>query len=163
MSGKLPSTWPRRPDRFYRDWTTFCIEALGTALRKEQGDWLPVVLLAGGGALGAAGMMRLVEANSEIVDRKGEEWGIHDLSTVAKGGSFLLGAALGGAGGMLLTRILNRHTNKESVDAYGHRLGLARREYEELRQDLEAGILGNAQHKAAVEHLFWRLQQGSES
>lgn len=163
MPRKLPTTWPQRPDGFYRDWTTFCIEALGTALRNEQeGDWLPVVLLAGGGALGAAGMMRLVEANSEIVDRKGEEWGIQDLSTVAKGGSFLLGAALGGASGILLTRILNRHTDKESVDTYGHRLGLARREYEELLQDLDAGIVGNEQHKAAVEHLFWRLQQGSE-
>jgi hypothetical protein len=163
MPYKLPTTWPQRPDGFYSDWTTFCIEALGTSLRNEQeGDWLPVVLLAGGGALGAAGMMQLVEANSDIVDRKGKEWGVNDLSAIAKGGSFLLGAALGGAGGMLLMRILNRHTDKESVDAYGHRLGLARREYEELLQDLTAGILAKEHHKAAVEYLFWRLQRGNE-
>lgn len=127
--------------------------------RQHDADWLPVVLLAGGAALGALSMIRLIEANQEIVDRKGQEWGIEDLSSLAKGGGALLGTALGGAGGALLTRILSRHASAEKVDALSRRLSSTRREYEELPQDFEARRMTRAQHMAAVEYLFWRLEQ----
>lgn len=155
-----PSTWPQRPIGFYTDWTVFCTEVLLASLRRQNDtDWLPVVLLAGGAALGAVSMIGLIEANRDIVDRKGQEWGIENLSSLAKGGGALLGTALGGASGALLMRILSRHASAEKVDALSHRLNSARRDYEELNQDLQAGRMTRDPHMAAVEYLFWRLEQ----
>ncbi len=153
-----PTNWPTRPAGFYYNWQVFCVEVLTSSLKSEQeGNWLAVVLLAGGGALGATSLMKLVETNSKLVDRKGKEWGIDSLSQLAKGGSVLLGAALGGAGGMWLMRVLSRHARQDKVNELSQRLRLARREYDELLQDMQAELTTDEQHRGAVEYLFWRF------
>ena len=160
MSRSPPDEWPTRPEGFYSDWTVFCTEVFRDFLRQQRADdWVAVVLLAGGAALGAAGLFALIEANSEIIDEKGEEWGIENLSSYTQGSGVLVGAAIGGAGALLLMRILGAHADREAVDKLSRELRNARREYEELRQDKQADLMTHAQYKAAIEHLYWRLQQ----
>jgi hypothetical protein len=157
-SPKPPANWPDRPKGFFEDWTVFCIEALAKLL-KEQDDMLAAVLLAGGAVLGAGGIFALVQANREVIDAKGKEWGIESLGSIALGGGTLLGAAVGTLGGALLNRTLGRHTDRAKVDALQSRLTRARREFEMLRQDAKSGLLDSMQHRLAVERLFLELTQ----
>jgi len=107
--------------------------------------------------LGAGGMVTLIRLNQQLIDQKGREWGIPNLSALALGGGVALGAALGGIGGALLTRILSRNAPQGQVDALQARLAAARREFETLRQDLAANALEPQHHRLAVERLFAEL------
>jgi hypothetical protein len=157
-SPKPPTKWPERPKTFFEDWTVFCTEALAKLL-KEQDDMLAAVLLAGGAVLGAGGIFALVQANREVIEAKGKEWGLEGLGSIALGGGTLLGAAVGSLSGALLTRTLGRHADRAKVDALQARLSRARREFEALRQDVASGILDSVQHRLAVERLFLELTQ----
>lgn len=159
MSGDLPESWPERPEGFYRDWDVFSRTLIGSVISRtgEQAadsSRLASLLLASGAGLGAAGMVALVEANREAIERRGQEWGIPNLARLLQG----VGAAFGGFGGAMLTRMLSRQAKSEVVESIQDRLATIRRDFEGLVQDLEDGLHNKWNHRAAVEMLFMRAQ-----
>ena len=153
MTSTFPDTWPERPDAFYSDWDNFCQEVLSVWVKNKSGGALLAVLLGGGAVLGAGGLATLVAANQDYLDEKGKEWGVNNLSALLLGGGTLLGAVLGGLGGALL----GKHLDKPESDDLQAQLEDARREYMTLKQDAEADLLPGDIHRLAVEHLFWKL------
>ena len=159
MPTTAEAAWPDRPKRFYDDWEVFAAEAISEIVARggASGDLVATALLAAGAILGSAAVVRVVEVNQPAIDEKGKEWGIPFLSSLVLGGGVLLGAAAGGLGGAWASRLLGTRTSDDKVRAFEHRLARARRQFEELRQDREAGRLSEPRHMAAVEALFHEL------
>lgn len=151
---------PDRPKGFFRDWDTFCQEAISKLVTSSSGGRLPAILLGGGALLGAGGLVALIAANSDYIDEKGKEWGIDDLGTLAMSGGGIIGAALGGIGSALITRLLSRYADAAEVDHFQARLEEARQEFEALRQDVDEGYIKKKHHRREVEQLFKRLVEG---
>lgn len=157
---KLPHEWTARPDGFLTDWSVFCqmlISTKLTLLGLQDDRELATLLLAAGAVLGASGMMALVQKHHTLIDEKGKQWGIKDLGSLALGGGALVGAALGSMGAGLLSRILGRFADPQQVNVLQATLSTARRQFEEINQDLAAGRITTTQHRLAIERLYWSL------
>ena len=150
---------PDRPKGFYRNWETFCQETVSHLVTSNPDGRLPVILLGAGALLGASGLVALIAANSDYIDEKGKEWGIDALGTLAMSGGGIIGAALGGIGGAMVTRLLSRYADADEVDNFQSKLEQAQQEFETLGQDLDGGFMKKKQHRREVERLFLRLTE----
>ena len=155
-----PAAPDARPAGFYSNWETFCTHALTARLRASESAAVPTVLLAGGASLGATVLVSLAQANREALAELGQRWGIASLPELITGGGALVGAALGGFGGAILSRVLSAHADEASVEALQVIIAAARREFNELKRLRAAGALDAHNHRAAVEGLFETLAAG---
>jgi hypothetical protein len=154
VANDKPTAWPKRPKGFYTDSGTFCREVLSARLKDASADSMSVLLLAGGAALGGAGLAALIKANAEVIDSRGRDWGIDKLSTYVGVGSALVGTAVGLG---LLTRTLARKAPGEAVERERTRLIDGKHEFERLAGERDRGTLSAEHHRLAVERLFWVL------
>ncbi|MEZ4436074.1 MAG: hypothetical protein R3F65_27065 [bacterium] len=157
MSTDLPTQWAARPAGFYEEWGVFARTLLSALIQRTgedapDGKRVASLLLASGAAMGAAGMVAVIEANREAIERRGRSWGIPSLAPILQG----VGAALGGFGGAMVTRLLTRQTQPEVVKSLQDRLAAVRRDYEEALRDRREGLFNEWTHRNAVEMLFAR-------
>jgi hypothetical protein len=157
MPRSQPRGWPARPKGFYSSWQVFCSEVVAARLHDAPSDVAAALLLAAGAVLGGTGMLAIVAANAEAIDKKGKEWGIEKLSSIVGVGGALVGAAVGGLGVAWLTRTLGGRTDSAKVEREQAQLVRAKQEFEMLLAERTAGRLSLDHLKLAVERLFLSL------
>ncbi len=150
--------WPPRPQRFYSDWSTFAAEALSKIVASGGGrEVIAAALMVASALLGSAVLVEVVRRNRAAIDTRGDEIGMPQLFVLLLGGGAVAGGVAGGLGAALVQRMLSRATTDALVSRLSDRLTRARRDFEELLQDLNAGHLDAHVHRAAVEALFLRV------
>lgn len=151
---------PAWPEGFYTDWTVFSTEALSERMRSGDKSAVPTILLAAGASLGATALVALAKSNRKALTDLGEEWGIKSLPELVIGGGALLGAALGGFGGAMISRLLSSYSDEAAVEGLQAELAAAERAFTELNELRVAGRIASERHEAAVEMLFRQLASG---
>jgi len=140
-----------RPDGFYTEWTVFCGELLGDAMKdNDDEEWLAAVLLAAGPLLGNRGFGRFAKT-----------W-MGPLAATGLGAVLSLALTGPALASVMLARQLKKKAPSGAAAGLEKRLASARREFEELRQDREDGHLDDASHRVIVDHLYGRLARSPE-
>lgn len=143
--------------RFYSDWTVFSTEALSARMGAGDKSAVPTILLAAGASLGATALVALAESNRPVLEEPGEERGVSALPALVIGGGALLGAALGGFGGAMISRLLGSYANEASVERLQTEISIAEREFADLQELLHSQEISTERHRASVEVLFGHL------
>ena len=152
------TTWPDRPGGFYSEWPVFAAEGLSQIVRSGGGrQTMAAALVSASALLGSAALVEVVRRNRAEIEGRATELGMPQLFPLLLGGSAVVGGAAGGLGAALVQRMLSRATTETLVTNLSDRLTRARRDFEELQQDVQGGHLDSHVHRAAVEVLFMRV------